>query len=70
MQNSPELMERRLYLIQQFSSGQTSSMKEGRMELEDNSRSGRPVTGPTEENIEKVRKIIEQDPHCTYVEID
>ena len=40
------------------------------MELEDNSRSGRPVTGPTEENIEKVRKIIEQDPHCTYVEIE
>jgi len=44
--------------------------KEGIMEIEDNPRSGRPVTGPTEENIQEVRSLIEQDPHSTYDDIE
>lgn len=43
---------------------------DGNMEIEDNARSGRPVTGPTEENIQAVRSLIDQDPHSTYDDIE
>lgn len=43
---------------------------DGEMEIEDQPRSGRPVTGPTEANIEKVRRVIDEDPHSTYDEIE
>ena len=44
--------------------------KDGIMEIEDHPRPGRPVTGPTEENIQEVRSLIEQDPHSTYDDIE
>ena len=40
------------------------------MEIEDEPRIGRPVTKTNLENIELVRKIIEEDPHCTYEDIE
>ena len=43
---------------------------DGIMELEDNPRSGRPVTGPIEDNIQEVRRRIEQDSHSTYDDIE
>jgi [histone H3]-lysine36 N-dimethyltransferase SETMAR len=43
---------------------------EGRIELEDNPRPGRPVSVTTKENIEEVQRLIEEDPHCTYDEIE
>lgn len=42
----------------------------GDMELEDKPRSGRPVTATTEENIQEVQRIIDEDPHCTYDDIE
>ena len=39
------------------------------MDLEDEPRSGRPVTGVTSENIERVRNVIDEDPHSTYDDI-
>ena len=42
----------------------------GRMEIEDQPRSGRPVSGTTEENIELVRSVVEANPHSTYDEIE
>ena len=43
---------------------------DGIMEIEDQPRSGRPVTGPTEANIEMVQRVIDEDPHSTYDEIE
>jgi [histone H3]-lysine36 N-dimethyltransferase SETMAR len=43
--------------------------REGRIEVEDDPRSGRPVSVPTEENINLVREVIDQDPHATYDDI-
>lgn len=43
---------------------------DGIMEIEDNPRSGRPVTRPAEENIQVVQRIIEKDPHSTYDDIE
>ena len=40
------------------------------MEIEDQPRSGRPVSETTEENIELVRSVVEADPHSTYDEIE
>jgi histone-lysine N-methyltransferase SETMAR len=44
--------------------------KDGEMEIEDKSRSGRPVTGPTPENIQEVQRIINEDPRSTYDDIE
>jgi histone-lysine N-methyltransferase SETMAR len=40
------------------------------MEIEDKPRSGHPVSGTTEENVELVRSVIDENPHCTYDEIE
>ena len=42
----------------------------GNMEIEDEPRSGRPITKTTSENIELVRKVIKEDPHCSYEDIE
>ncbi|CAF5013131.1 unnamed protein product, partial [Rotaria socialis] len=39
--------------------------KQGRISLEDDPRVGRPVTGVTDENIETVRMLIEENPHIS-----
>lgn len=44
----------------------TALFKEGRDDLQDDPRSGRPITTHTEANIERVRQFIEEDPHSTY----
>ena len=38
--------------------------------VQDASRSGRPSTSLTEQTIDAVRKIIEDDPHSTYQQIE
>ena len=38
-----------------------SRFKNGRMSLEDDERSGRPSSGMTPENVEKVRQAIQED---------
>lgn len=43
--------------------------QEGNMEIEDNPRSGRPVSKITPENIQLVQSLIQEDPHCTYDDI-
>ncbi|CAF3783800.1 unnamed protein product [Rotaria sp. Silwood1] len=43
--------------------------REGREEIEDEERSGRPVTECTLENIEKIRSIVSDDPHVTTAEL-
>lgn len=48
----------------------SKQFREGRMELEDEPRSGRPVSKTNKENIELVRSIIEADPHSTYDDIE
>lgn len=40
--------------------------RDGRMEIEDDPRSGRPVSKITDESIEAIRRVIEDDPHATY----
>ena len=39
-------------------------------ELEDDPRSGRPITTYTPANIELVRLVIEAEPHSTYDDIE
>ncbi|CAF3363453.1 unnamed protein product [Rotaria sp. Silwood2] len=41
---------------------------EGRKEVEDEARPGRPITKTTSENIEQVRLLIDDDPHVTIEE--
>ncbi len=43
--------------------------REGREDVDDDFRSGRPISVLTEENIEPVRQVIEDDPHSTYDDI-
>jgi len=43
--------------------------REGQEELDDETRSGRPVAATTTENIEQVRMIIDDDSHVTIEEI-
>ncbi|CAF1691909.1 unnamed protein product, partial [Adineta ricciae] len=43
--------------------------QQGNLKAEDRPRSGRPRTAVTEEMIDAVRAIIEEDPHSTYQEI-
>ncbi|CAF4267146.1 unnamed protein product, partial [Rotaria sordida] len=43
--------------------------REGREEIEDEERSGRPVTETTLDNIEEIRSIINDDPHVTIAEL-
>ena len=43
-----------------------SQFKDDRESLEDLPRSGRPKTTYTAENIERVRAIIEEEPHATH----
>lgn len=44
--------------------------RDGRERLEDDPRVGRPITGQTKANIERVRLVIEEDPYSTYDEIE
>ena len=44
--------------------------KGGRTNLEDEPRSGAPITGPTAANIEVVRVLIENNPYLTYDELE
>ena len=43
--------------------------REGREDVNDDPRSGRPVSELTDENIELVRQVITNDPHSTYGDI-
>ncbi|CAF4420278.1 unnamed protein product, partial [Rotaria sp. Silwood2] len=43
--------------------------REGREDVNDDPRSGRPVFELTDENIELVREVINHDPHSTYDDI-
>jgi transposase len=47
----------------------TKRFREGREDVNDDPRSGRPVSELTDENIELVRQVIINDPHSTYDEI-
>jgi hypothetical protein len=46
-----------------------SRFREGREDVNDDPRSGRPVFELTDENIELVRQVINNDPHSTYDDI-
>jgi hypothetical protein len=43
--------------------------REGREDVNDDPRSGRPVSELIDENIELVRQVIMNDPHSTYDDI-
>ena len=44
--------------------------KDGRESFEDEPRVGRPITGKCDENIDRVRSIIAENPYATYDEIE
>ena len=43
--------------------------REGREDVSDDLRSGRPLSELTDENIELIRQVITNDPHSTYNDI-
>ncbi|CAF1396403.1 unnamed protein product, partial [Rotaria sp. Silwood1] len=43
--------------------------REGRDDVTDDPRSGRPISVLTDENVERVRQVIEDDPYSTYDDI-
>lgn len=47
-----------------------SEFKQGRVEVKDDPRSGRPVTSFTKANIDRVRELVEADPHTTYERLE
>jgi transposase len=47
----------------------TKRFREGREDVNDDPRSGRPVSELTDENIELVRQVIIDDLHATYDDI-
>lgn len=47
-----------------------ASFENGRQNVEDMHRSGRPITKLNQVNIDKVRYVIEEDPYCTYDKIE
>jgi histone-lysine N-methyltransferase SETMAR len=44
--------------------------REDLMDVEDEPRPGRPITTKTQDNIEWVRSLIEEDPHSTYADLE
>ena len=48
----------------------SKAVEEGKMEIEDQPRSGRPVTEITPDNIDLVQRVLEEDPHSTYDDIE
>ena len=48
---------------------QAKRFREGREDVNDDPRSIRPVSELTDENIELVREVINNDPHLTYDDI-
>jgi hypothetical protein len=44
--------------------------RDGREDIEDGGRSGRPVTETTSDNIRQVRDLINNDPHITVDELE
>ncbi|CAF1157535.1 unnamed protein product [Rotaria sp. Silwood1] len=47
----------------------TKRFREGREDVSDDPRSGRLISVLTDENIELVRQVIEDDPHSTYDDV-
>jgi histone-lysine N-methyltransferase SETMAR len=44
--------------------------REGNMEIEDDPRSGRPISATKPENIQAVQDVIDEDPHSSYEDIE
>ena len=47
-----------------------SEFKKGKTSLKDEKREGRLWMALTNENVEKVRKVIDEDRHITYYQIE